>query len=202
MPREHSESPPGGDDFVFLTGDVVSAARRLLGSYLVRELDGQQLIAKIVETEAYHQQDAASHSYRGQTQRTAVMFGPAGRLYVYFTYGMHYCMNVVTGVEGEGSAVLIRAVEPIRGEARMAQNRRPGIPQAQLTNGPAKVCQALAIDKQWNGHDLRKSPLLLRILPAVEPNQIVTTTRIGITKDAHRPWRFYIAGNPFVSQQA
>jgi DNA-3-methyladenine glycosylase len=199
-------SEPRSDDTAFLQGDVVTAARRLLGCYIIRELDGEQLIGRIVETEAYHQTDAASHSYKGRTPRTDIMFGPAGYLYVYFTYGMHYCMNVVTGAEGEGSAVLIRAIEPIHGEETMAAHRnRPGKPdlqRIQLTNGPAKVCQALAIDKQWNGHDLRQSPVCLRILPPVNDTMITAATRIGITKDTHRLWRFYETDNPFVSKHA
>src|SRR6478735_1935982 len=106
-----------------LSGSVDEVAPRLLGCHLVRELDGQTVRVKIVETEAYHQSDAASHSYKGRTPRTDVMFGPAGHLYVYFTYGMHYCCNIVTGQVGEGSAVLIRAVEPVAGEAIMTKRR-------------------------------------------------------------------------------
>src|SRR5690349_23944137 len=117
------------------------AAQRLLGCILEREIDGTTVRVRIVETEAYDQTDAASHSYKGRTPRTDVMFGPAGHLYVYFTYGMHYCMNVVTGSEGEGAAVLIRAVEPIEGVEYIRQNR-PGVPDMQTTNGPAKACQA------------------------------------------------------------
>lgn len=188
------------DIFTVVNGDVVPAARRLLGCYFVRELDGRRLVGKIVEVEAYHQTDAASHSYKGRTPRTDIMFGPAGFLYVYFTYGMHYCMNVVTGPAGEGSAVLIRAVEPLEGIETMREHRR-GLPDSHLTNGPAKVCQALGIDKQYNGHDLRKPPLQLIAQPAVSPAEIVQTTRIGITRDADRPWRFYLRGNPYISKQ-
>lgn len=186
-------------DFEFLEGDAVVVARRLLGCELVRTSKGRTVTCKIVETEAYHQTDAASHSYKGRTPRTEIMFGPAGMLYVYFTYGMHYCMNVVTGAEGEGSAVLIRALEPITGEEILLQHR-PGVGRIQLTNGPAKLCQALGIDKTWNGHDLRKAPLILRISQPLGDDEIVQTTRIGISRDAHRPWRFYIRGNPFVSK--
>jgi DNA-3-methyladenine glycosylase len=188
------------DSFVLLAGDAVEVAPRLLGCLLIRELeDGTRISGRIVETEAYHQSDAASHSYKGKTPRTEIMFGPPGFVYVYFTYGMHYCVNVVTGPEGEGSAVLIRAIEPVEGIERMRANRG-GLETIQLTNGPAKLCQALQIDKQLNGHDLHTLPLQLRVQPPIDASEIVTTTRIGITKDAHRPWRFYVAGNPFVSK--
>jgi DNA-3-methyladenine glycosylase len=189
------------DSFEVLRSDSVAVARRLLGSYLVRELDGQQLIVKIVETEAYHQTDPASHSYKGRTPRTDVMFGPAGHVYVYFTYGMHYCMNVVTGERGEGSAVLIRAVEPLQGEELMRANRR-GLAGVQITNGPAKLCQALKVDKAMNGHDLHLTPLQLILQPAVPATDIITTTRIGISKAKDEPWRFYLKDNPYVSKAA
>lgn len=175
------------------------AAQRLLGCHLVRELDGRQLVGRIVETEAYDQNDAASHSYRGQTPRTDVMFGPAGFLYVYFTYGMHYCCNVVCGPAGQGAAVLIRALEPLAGETCMSANRR-NLTGAVVTNGPAKLCQALMIDKQLNGHDLTQKPLQLIIQPPLQPDEIVQTTRVGISKAQDVPWRFYIRHNDFVSQ--
>ncbi|HYH74816.1 MAG TPA: DNA-3-methyladenine glycosylase [Candidatus Saccharimonadales bacterium] len=187
-------------EYSFLEGDPVDAARRLIGCHIVRQLDGETLIGRIVETEAYHQLDAASHSYKGRTPRTDIMFGPAGFLYVYFTYGMHYCMNVVTGPAGEGSAVLIRALEPLSGEAAM-QARRGAMPRQQLTNGPGKACQALGITKEQNGHDLRHAPVRLVVQPALPPDAITQTTRIGISKDTDRPWRFYQTGNPFVSRR-
>lgn len=186
------------DSFKILESDSVSVARRLLGSHLVREIDGQRLAVKIVETEAYHERDPASHSYNGRTPRTDVMFGPAGHLYVYFTYGMHYCMNVVTGERGEGSAVLIRAVEPLEGEAIMRANRR-GPDGVNITNGPAKLCQAMRVDRTMNGHDLHLSPLQLLLQPAVPDTDIITTTRIGISKAKDEPWRFYLKDNPYVS---
>ena len=186
-------------DWSELNGVAEEVAPRLLGSLFVRELDGQRLVGKIVETEAYDQTDAASHSYRGQTPRTKVMFGPSGHLYVYFTYGMHYCMNVVVGPAGHGAAVLIRAIEPIEGEEVMSQNRR-GITGENITNGPAKLCYALAIDKQWNGHDLRQPPLRLVLQPPVSPSEIVRTSRIGITNAMDKPWRFYLKDNMYVSK--
>lgn len=185
-------------DFLYEAPEIV--ARRLLGCLIIREIDGQKLVGKIVETEAYHQSDAASHSYRGRTPRVDVMFGLPGFCYVYFTYGMHYCMNVVTGPEGEGSAVLIRALEPLEGLEVLAKNRG-GLSGVQLMNGPAKLCQALQIDKGFNGHDLTKKPLILRVRPAIASANIIQTTRIGISRDVDRPWRFYIRDNAFVSKR-
>ncbi|HET7060156.1 MAG TPA: DNA-3-methyladenine glycosylase [Candidatus Saccharimonadales bacterium] len=175
------------------------AAPRLLGCRLVRQADGQLLSGRIVETEAYSQDDVASHSYRGETPRTKVMFGPAGFLYVYFTYGMHYCCNLVTGPPGHGSAVLIRALEPLAGQEVMSQNRRGQNGEA-LTNGPAKLCQALGIEKSLNGHDLHRQPIQLLLEPPVAQTDIVQTTRIGISRGQDVPWRFYIKGNPYVSK--
>ncbi len=174
-------------------------APRLLGCWLMREVNEQKLVGKIVETEAYDQADAASHSYRGQTPRTAVMFGPAGHAYIYFTYGMHYCMNIVCAPEGYGSAVLIRALEPLEGQELMSHNRH-GQTGEDLCNGPAKLCQALAVNKSMNGHDFTQPPLELIIKPPLPEDQIVQTTRIGITRDTDRPWRFYLKDNPFISR--
>lgn len=188
------------DNLAFLERDVLAAARQLLGCTITRTINGHTLKGRIVETEAYHQSDAASHSYKGRTTRTAVMFGPPGFLYVYFTYGMHYCMNVVTGPEGEGSAVLIRALEPVAGEDEMRHNRN-AVSDRQLTNGPAKLCQALQVDKLLNGHNLRRPPLQLERGPQLSDQAIVQTTRIGISRAKEQPWRFYIAGNPYVSKK-
>lgn len=183
--------------FTELNCAVDQAARRLLGCALEREVDGQTVRVKIVETEAYDQTDAASHSYKGRTPRTDIMFGPAGNLYVYFTYGMHYCCNVVVGEEGYGAAVLIRAVEPLKGEDVLAC-RRGGKTGVELTNGPAKLCQALEINKTMNGHDLRLSPLKLIMQPAITKG-VVATTRVGIKKAVDVRWRFHIADSPYVS---
>jgi DNA-3-methyladenine glycosylase len=190
---------PNNSGLSFLDGPAAVVAPQLLGCLLMREVNGQTLLGRIVETEAYDQTDAASHSYRGRTPRTDVMFGPSGFLYVYFTYGMHYCMNVVCGEPGKGAAVLIRAVEPLEGEAVMVQNRN-GRSGLQVANGPAKVCQAFGINKSWNGHDLRQAPFQLIAQPALAAERIVQTTRIGITQAADVPWRFYIARNPYVSR--
>ena len=187
-----------GFSFDFLDGVASDVAPRLLGCVLERELDGAILRARIVETEAYDQTDVASHSYNGETPRTKVMFGPLGHLYVYFTYGMHYCCNIVVGPVGYGSAVLVRALEPIDGEEVMRTRRNKA--GAEVSNGPAKLCQAFGIDKKLNGHDLRAAPLKLLSRPQVPPKSIVRTTRIGIAQGKNVPWRFYIRGNEYVSK--
>jgi DNA-3-methyladenine glycosylase len=180
--------------------DATIAAQRLLGAELVREIDGVVLRAKIMEVEAYDQDDPASHSFRGQTNRNAVMFGAAGTAYVYFTYGMHYCLNVVVGPPGHGAAVLIRALEPLKGIAKM-QKLRPGAKTIQdLTNGPAKLTQALGIGPELNGYNLSALPLKLILNKPLADKAITSTTRIGITQAQDRPYRFYITGSPFVSK--
>jgi DNA-3-methyladenine glycosylase len=183
--------------FEILDAPAHMAAKRLLGCELVRGIDGHTVRVRIVETEAYDQTDAASHSFNGRTSRTDVMFGPAGHLYVYFTYGMHYCGNIVVGDEGYGAGVLLRAVEPLEG--REILEKRRGKTGIEVTNGPAKLCQALGIDKHMAGHDLKKSPLQLIVRPALREDEIVTTTRVGISKAKDVLWRFYIAGNSYIS---
>jgi DNA-3-methyladenine glycosylase len=180
-----------------LNTDAKTAARRLLGCILERTVDGRTLSGKIVETEAYDQTDEASHSYRGRTDRTRVMFGPAGYLYVYFTYGMHFCCNVVVGEDGYGAAVLIRALEPIEGQdiMRLQRHDRPD-----LTNGPAKLCQALSINKADNGTDLTRGSIRLRMKPPEPKKAVVQTTRIGISRGQEVPWRFYLKDNQYVSK--
>lgn len=184
----------------FLKASSLDVAPRLLGYLLCRRTAQGTIKVRIVETEAYHQEDPASHSYRGITPRTAPMFEAGGRLYVYFTYGMHYCLNIVVGQKGVGEAVLIRAVEPIEGIEIMQQNR--GITDINnLTNGPGKLAQALGIrDTKLSGKILNKSSIWLEEPDiAISPGDIVTATRIGIKQAVELPWRFYISGNPFVS---
>jgi DNA-3-methyladenine glycosylase len=180
-----------------LDSPVEQVARRLLGCELERTIDGVAVRVRIVETEAYDQTDAASHSYKGRTPRTDIMFGPSGHLYVYFTYGMHYCCNIVVGEEGYGAAVLIRAVEPLTDTSVMQQRRGKG--GVELTNGPAKLCQALDIDKTLNGHNLRMPPLKLIIRPSLK-EAITASPRIGISQAKDMLWRFYIKNNPYVSK--
>jgi DNA-3-methyladenine glycosylase len=172
----------------------------LLGRILVRKIgDGRLLTARIVEAEAYQEDDPASHSFRGRTNRTEVMFGPPGHAYVYFTYGMHHCMNVVTGSTGEGSAVLLRAAEPLEGLEEMARRRGTNDPRA-LCSGPGRLCQALGIDRAENGLDLVRGRLLWLLEGApVAPSTISVGPRVGITSGTERPWRFLVQGDRFVS---
>jgi DNA-3-methyladenine glycosylase len=190
---------PDGNFPDFLDGPVEEVAERLLGCRLERILDGQRVVVRIVETEAYDQGDAASHAHGGKTARNGVMFGEAGHLYVYFTYGLHHCCNVVTGVEGHGSGVLIRAAEPVLGTG-LIETRR-GKSGVTATNGPGKLCQGLDIDLTMNGHDLHERPLRLLDGRLEAEEMVVRSTRIGISKAADLVRRYFIAGNSFVSRR-
>ena len=211
-------------DFLENPSDV--AAPLLLGCTLTRTitLNGEKhkLVARIVETEAYDQDDPASHAFGGPSERNTAMFGPAGHLYVYVSYGMHHCCNVVCGPKGFGSGCLIRAVEPLEGvevmrelreagRAGKAQAGRAGKEQAErahkrplklrdLTNGPGKVCAALGIDKGLYGHDLTVEPLVLDFAPLLPGETIGRSPRVGISKNVDAPKRFFIEGNAFVSR--
>jgi DNA-3-methyladenine glycosylase len=172
-----------------LAGDPVTAARDLIGWTLL--VDG--VGGPIVETEAYRHDDPASHAFRGQTARNGAMFGPPGRLYVYLSYGIHWCVNIVCGAEGTGSAVLIRAFEPVHGLAVM-RRRRGREAVGELASGPGRVGQALAAGPHLTG---RAADL---IAPDSE-RRVIATTRIGISKAADRPWRFLDADSPYVSRR-
>ncbi|MSR85848.1 DNA-3-methyladenine glycosylase [Candidatus Woesearchaeota archaeon] len=178
--------------------DTKSIAKSLLGMYLVHESPEGKTVGKIVETEAYLWNDPAAHSFSGKTERNAPMFGKPGTTYVYFTYGMHFCFNVVTAKEGIGEAVLIRALEPIEGIGLMKLRRRVE-ELHQLCNGPAKLVQAMGIQKEYNTHFLLDKPLYLQ--ERKEKIKIVSTTRIGISKATKKKWRFYIKDNPFISKK-
>jgi DNA-3-methyladenine glycosylase len=181
---------PRAVDLSFLSLDSPAAARQLIG-WRIYHCEASHLLGGIiVETEAYNQYDAASHSYRGETPRTKVMFGPPGHIYVYFTYGMHFCMNIVTGESGEGSAVLLRAIVPDKGVA-IIRKRRGERSDSELTNGPAKLCQALDVNLEDNGKKLNDGEFLL-LPPLTSPPKVRATTRIGITKDVDRLWRFVV----------
>lgn len=211
-------------DFLENPSDV--AAPMLLGCTLTRTitLNGEKhkLVARIVETEAYDQDDPASHAFGGLSERNAAMFGPAGHLYVYVSYGMHHCCNVVCGPEGFGSGCLVRAVEPLEGvevmrelreagRAGKAHTGRAGKEQAErarkhplklhnLTNGPGKVCAALGIDKGLYGHDLTNEPLVLEFAPLLPGETMGRSPRVGISKNIDAPKRFFIEGNALVSR--
>lgn len=179
--------------------DAITAAQGLLGWKLVHESSEGVTSGYIVETEAYSMEDPASHTYRGETIRNRAMFQEAGTVYVYFTYGMHYCANIVTGAKGHGQGVLLRALEPVDGIELMT--RRRGLSDtARLTNGPAKLVQAMGITKEHNGTHLDRGRL--RLEPGIRPSEIIQTTRIGIKKAVDQPWRFYIKDNAFVSRTA
>ncbi len=182
----------------FYARDTLQVARELLGKRLVRVIDGERLSGLIVETEAYiGENDRACHASRGRTPRTEVMYGPPGHAYIYFIYGMYHCLNVVTDKVGFPAAVLIRGIQPQEGIEYMRRNRgfRPG---EELTNGPGKLCQALAIDRSLNGLDLCQSDLLfMEDAARVDPEWIEVTPRIGIRVDEiakRRPWRFLLSG--------
>ena len=169
-----------------LAGDASDVAPFLLNKLLVHG----GCVGRIVEVEAYREDDPASHTHRGRTERNAVMFGPPGHLYVYFTYGMHHCANVVTGPVGAGAAVLLRAVEPLAG-LELMRDRRDG--RSQLADGPAKLCQAFAIGPEHNGADLCRSdgPGLFDdgIAP---PDAPLIGPRVGISKAVDVPWRWRV----------
>lgn len=174
----------------FLSGKAEEVARQLIGWELFVLNDRNKLVGgTIIETEAYSQEDAASHSFRGKTPRNEIMFGVAGRAYVYFTYGMHWCMNIVTGREGEGDAVLIRSILPEIG-VDIIRERRGDKPDSQLTNGPAKLCQALGITGADNGLVINDSKIILEQPNTSHKMKVVATERIGIRNDTHRLWRF------------
>lgn len=211
-------------DFLENPSDV--AAPLLLGCTLTRTitLNGEKhkLVARIVETEAYDQDDPASHAFGGPSERNAAMFGPAGHLYVYVSYGMHHCCNVVCGPEGFGSGCLVRAVEPLEGVEVMRELREAGragkahaghagkeqaerarkhpLKLRDLTNGPGKVCAALGINKELYGHDLTVEPLVLGFAPLLPGETIGSSPRVGISKNIDAPKRFFIEGNEFVSR--
>ncbi len=197
----------------FYLQPTLAAGRALLGKTLVRRLDdGSLATGRIVETEAYTTNDPACHAFRGMTARNKTMFGPPGRCYIHLNYGLHYCINAVTAPEGVAEAVLIRALEPLLGAADMHRRRFPGEAEVseeiarrdtRLTSGPGRLSQALAVGKTFDGTDLTDAagPLFFADGPAVDEADVVTTTRIGITKGADLLWRFYVRSSPFVSRK-
>ena len=169
---------------------------------MLASADGRR--ARIVECEAYCGPiDAAAHTYRGKTARNASMFGRPGLLYVYFTYGMHWCCNAVCGEEGEGVAVLLRAAEPLAGLELMRAARPAAKRDRELCSGPARLCQAFGIDRRQDGIDLVTADGGVTLLDdgTPPPATPVVAPRVGIRHAAHEPWRWYVAGNPHVSRR-
>lgn len=195
-PRRRGRTLPVG----FYRRDPRIVAPELLNKVLVAA-DGRR--GRIVETEAYCGGiDPAAHSFRGPTGRTATMFGPPGRLYVYFIYGMHWCCNPVCGDEGVGEAVLLRALEPVAGLELMRQARPAARRDRDLCNGPARLCQAFGITGAHDGIDLARPDAGLRIVDdgTPPPAQPVVRPRVGITRAANEPWRWYVPCSPYVSK--
>jgi len=178
--------------------DTISVAKKLLGALLIHESPEGRTVGRIVETEAYLSNDPGSHSFRGRTPRNEQMFGPPGKAYVYFIYGMYHCFNVVTAANGVGEAVLIRALEPVEGISLMKKRRKTEDVQ-NLCNGPSKLVMAMGITKEHNGHDLKKGCLRIKMIDT--RLKIVTTTRIGIKEGAKLPYRFYVKDCEYVSKK-
>lgn len=187
-------------DRSFYRRDTIVVAKELLGKILVRKINDKLLSGIIVETEAYRSSDdPASHSYKGITNRNKVMFEEVGYSYVYFTYGNHYCLNIVAKDKStDAGAVLIRAIEPLDGIDIMKWNRNKDL--YELTNGPGKLTKALMIDKRLNGLDLTKEGILYVKNNNINNIEIISTPRIGIKTALDKYWRFYINGNRFVSR--
>ncbi len=191
-------------EFYLQNAEIV--AKELLGKYIVREYEGKNIVCKIVETEAYiGPEDKACHAYNNRcTERTKVMFEEGGIAYIYFIYGMYYCLNILVEREGKPEAVLIRAIEPVENIEEIKGNRSKKKKKEQdLTNGPGKLCTALKIDKSLNGYDITRKGELY-ITEGEEIEEIITAKRINIDyaeeyRDKH--WRFYIKGNKFVSKE-
>jgi DNA-3-methyladenine glycosylase len=183
----------------FYNQSTLKVAKELLGKYLVVRKNGKLLSGKIVETEAYiGYKDPASHAYRGMTPRNRVMFGDPGHAYVYFTYGMHYCLNLVTEKKGYPAAVLIRALEPASGIDSMKKRRKQN-ELTDLASGPAKLCQALGVDLKFNGMDLCSDIIFVEDRGKVI-KRIDSSLRIGVMEEKKKKWRFSIKNNEFVSK--
>ncbi len=185
----------------FFNKSTIEIAKALLGVYLVRKTNEGRFVGKIVETEAYLKNDPACHASRGMTKRNKTMFEKAGTAYVYFTYGMHHCFNVVTNNKGIGEAALIRAIEPIEGINLMKKNRKTK-DIYNLCSGPAKLTQAFQISRKEDGVDLlnENSKLRLIMLSEKEKIEIVAAKRIGISQAKDKLYRFYVKGSRFVSK--
>jgi len=190
----------------FFARPCLEVAPDLLGAYLVHRLaDGERLVGRVVEVEAYlgDGSDPGSHAHNGPTQRNQAMFGPPGRLYVYRSYGIHTCANVVCEAQGRGAAVLLRAIQPVVGASRMraARGLASGAPEREIANGPGKLTQALGVTLDDYGHSLLRGRLSLR-RPARSdpPTSVARSRRVGLSKGRALRYRFYVPGNEFVSR--
>lgn len=191
----------------FYKRKVLEVAEELLGKIFVvnDKSTGKLLKGRIVEVEAYDgRTDEAAHTFRGKTDRNRIMFEEGGYLYIYFTYGIHYCANIVADKKNIGTAVLLRAMEPINGIDIFSQRRFNTTEiddkmKMNLLNGPAKICQAFGLDKQNNGTDLLGKDIYILDRPKLKETEIIRGKRIGITRSVDLPWRFFIDNNPFVS---
>lgn len=184
----------------FYNRPTLSVAKDLLGKHLVVK-DGKKILSgKIVEAEAYiGSDDPACHAHRGMTPRNRVMFGPPGHAYIYFTYGMYHCLNLVTEKEGFPAAVLIRAIEPVQG-VELMMKRRKTKSMKNLTSGPGKLCQALGLDRSLNGADLCSEEIWVEDRKE-KTGKIKSTSRVGVTNGKNKKWRFYISDSEFVSKR-
>ena len=202
--RWPSTVPGSADLEALLAAPAPSTAPVLLGAHLRHTTSDGTVTVRVTEVEAYAgRQDPGSHAYRGPTARNAVMFGPPGRLYVYLSYGLHHCCNVVVGPEGEASAVLLRAGEVVEG-LELARSRRPAATRdRELARGPGRLCGALGIDTGHNGADLRDGSLTLEVAhpggTGPSAARVVTGPRVGLRLAADVPWRFWLEGEPTVS---
>ncbi len=190
---------------VFYQRPVLEVAPALMGAFFSRRIGRHLMVGRIVEVEAYREDDPASHSYRRRTERNEVMFGLGGHLYVYFTYGMHFCANVVTGPVDRGEAVLLRAIEPLWGIDEMAE-RRYGRRRMEtrkellgLTSGPARLCEAFGLGRKDNGRSLQGPEVFLAKGVEENADRVRTSTRIGVTEGKDKKWRWYFEDNPWVS---
>jgi DNA-3-methyladenine glycosylase len=182
----------------FFTRPAIEVAPDLVGKLLVRHDDG--LVARLVEVEAYMQHEPACHAHRGRTPRTAPLYGPGGHAYVYFSYGMHWMLNIATGPAGSGQGCLLRAAEPLEGLDCM-RRRRGGVADRDLLRGPGRLAQAFGLDRDWSGRDVcgRDPDHPLGLADDGDRPEIVNGPRVGVSQAADLPWRYRAAGSPWIS---
>lgn len=183
-----------------LAAPALVVAPRLLGATLISDIDGRRVVARITEVEAYEgEQDPASHAFRGPTKRTEVMFGPAGYLYCYFVYGMHWCANITCQTPGTAAAVLLRAAQIVDGEPFVRARTVSPLPAARLGSGPARLAKALGLNGAHTGLDLLSADSPVRLTRLAKPVPFRTGPRVGVAAAAEHPWRFWLPDEPSVS---